>query len=104
LEKPEFRDSERARAILRVLEEKISLLQILRQDGESGGLHVHIGEEHGLEGIHDCTLITRTYRAGQRSIGTLGVMGPTRLDYSRAISVVESIASKLSEISEVFGL
>lgn len=104
LEKPEFQNSERARPILKILEEKIPLLKILRQDGESEGLHVHIGEEHGLEGMYHCTLITRTYRVGQKSRGTIGVMGPTRLDYSRAISVVESIADKLSEISEAFGL
>lgn len=104
LDKPEFRDAERVRPVLRILEEKTSLLKILRQDGEAEGLHIHIGEEHGLEAIRDCTLIIRTYRAGQKTLGTVGVMGPTRLDYSRAISIVESIASKLSEISEAFGL
>ena len=104
LEKPEFQNSERARPVLKILEQKTPLLQLLRQDGESEGLHIHIGEEHGLEEMRYCTLITRTYRAGKASHGTIGVMGPTRLDYSRAISVVESIASKLSEIAEAFGL
>ena len=104
LEKPEFQSSEQALPVLKILEDKTLLLKILRHDGESEGLHIHIGEEHGLEGMRTCTLITRTYRFGQKSYGTIGVMGPTRLDYSRTISVVDSIASKLSEISEAFGL
>jgi len=83
--------------------QKTPLLRILREDGASEGLHVHIGEEHGVEDIRDCTLITKTYRIGEKSIGTLGVMGPTRLDYSRAIAVVDSVASKLSNLSETIG-
>ncbi|MBI4436435.1 MAG: heat-inducible transcription repressor HrcA [Candidatus Omnitrophica bacterium] len=101
LEKPEFRSFERIQSILSVLEEKKRLLEILRRDSASEGVHVHIGEEIGDEGIQGCSLVTSSYRVGE-SQGTLGVMGPTRLNYGRVMSIVRHIASKITEWTETF--
>jgi len=101
LEKPEFRSFERLQSILSILEGKKRLLEILRRNSTSEGVHVHIGEEIGDENIQGCTLVTSSYRVG-RSQGTLGVMGPTRLNYGRVMSIVRHVASKVTEWTETF--
>ena len=101
LEKPEFQSVERIQSILSVLEEKKRLLEILRRDSASEGLHVYIGEEIGDDNIRGCSLVTSTYRVG-KSQGTLGVMGPTRLNYGRVMSIVRHVASKVTEWAGAF--
>ena len=64
----------------------------------SEGLTVRIGGENIYEGIHDCSLITATYSVGDQVVGTVGLLGPTRMEYSKAISVVECITEVLSEV------
>jgi heat-inducible transcriptional repressor len=58
---------------------------------------VRIGSEHPLEPIRTCTLISSAYRRGSISVGSVGVLGPTRMDYEGAIAVVTAAADYLSE-------
>jgi heat-inducible transcriptional repressor len=58
---------------------------------------VRIGAENPLEPIRTCTLISSTYRRGKVPVGSVGVLGPTRLDYENAIAVVAAAAEYLSE-------
>lgn len=102
LDKPEFREFHKIQPILSLLEEKKELLEILKRDAAHEGLHVYIGEEMGCAGIEGCSLVTSSYRVGERSCGTLGVIGPTRLQYSRMMSIVSRIASKITEWTETF--
>ena len=102
LDKPEFRSFERIQPVLSALEEKRRLVEILRRDASSEDLHVYIGDETGYESIRGCTLVTAGYRIGKKSGGTLGVIGPTRLDYGRIMPIVRHIASKIMEWTETF--
>lgn len=95
-DKPEFRNSETMQAVLSLLEEKKELLNLLRRDAASEGIHVYIDEEVGRDAIRGCTLITSGFRVDQ-SYGTVGVIGPTRLNYGRLISIVNYVASKMTE-------
>lgn len=96
LEHPEFADVERMKGIFRAFEEKGSILKIL--DGALGGeqLRVIIGAESCCEEMRHCSLVTAEYGREDRTLGQIGVIGPTRMDYSRIIPLVNYIADAMS--------
>ena len=96
LDQPEFKQLERVRPILELLEHEEIIKDVLVPVSQEG-VTVRIGTENKIEGMKDCSLITATYRVEGRVIGTLGVLGPTRMEYSRVISVVEFLTSALTE-------
>ncbi|HBK67467.1 MAG TPA: HrcA family transcriptional regulator, partial [Firmicutes bacterium] len=61
-------------------------------------LRISIGEENQEEAAQECSIITATYNMKGRAVGTIGVLGPTRMDYSHVVAVVDFIAQYLSEI------
>ncbi len=85
------------RALLRILEEKHRLVRLLTEYIEGPGLTVVIGTEHTAPDLREFSLIFSTYQDGER-IGSVGVIGPTRMRYSRAIAVVDSAAQTLSRL------
>lgn len=100
----DFGDFDRLRELLRTIEEKSRLVQILNEclAGErsvSGNVQVVIGRENSDSSLQNCTLITAPYRIGEnQAIGTLSVLGPTRIEYSRIISVVGYVAKMLERL------
>ena len=98
LNQPEFRDVDRARVLLEVLDEKERLLGLLSDASKSRGVNVAIGHENLHAEMHECSLVTSTYHVGRDVVGTIGVIGPTRMEYSKVVSVVDLIASYLSEL------
>lgn len=96
LNQPEFRQLERVRPILELLEHEEIIKDVLVPVSQDG-VTVRIGTENKNEGMKDCSLITATYQVEGRVIGTLGVLGPTRMEYSKVISVVEYLTSALAE-------
>ncbi|WP_264842080.1 heat-inducible transcriptional repressor HrcA [Caldinitratiruptor microaerophilus] len=96
LEQPEFRNVEKARALLSFLEQPDMVQEVLGSP-ESGDLSVQIGEEIRLRELHDCSVISATYRIGGRVVGRLGVIGPRRMEYGRVIGLVEDLTRHLSE-------
>lgn len=100
----DFGDFNRLRELLRTIEEKSRLVQILNEciTGDhslSGNVQVVIGSENTDSSLKNCTLITAPYRIGEnQAIGTLSVLGPTRMEYSRIISVVGYVAKMLERL------
>lgn len=93
LSKPEFSNQEGVYPILQLLEDRSSLMQILMsRPHPEGGVHVTIGEEN--TGINRCSIVTSTYSVGSVT-GTLGIIGPTRMPYSRIIPLVRFTARTL---------
>ena len=99
LTKPDFVDIERMRDLFRTFEEKSRLIKILNEcvahEGQTypGDVHVLIGREHPATSMRNCALITAPYRAGSsESIGTLGVVGPMRIEYARIMAMVNYMA------------
>ena len=84
-------------ALLQMIEEKQRLLQILNEYIDGPGLTVVIGGEHLDPGLRPFSLVLSTYDDGS-GIGTVGVIGPTRMRYSRAISVVDGAAQAVSRV------
>jgi heat-inducible transcriptional repressor len=96
LTKPDFDDVERMRDLFRMFEEKSRLIKILNEcvhDPYSGDVHVVIGREHPADSMRSCALITAPYQVGQNgSVGTLGVVGPMRIEYARIMAMVNYMA------------
>jgi heat-inducible transcriptional repressor len=103
LTKRDFADLERLRELLRTIEEKSLLMQILnecivRDSSARGNVQVVIGSENTASTLRGCTLITAPYRIGTgTAIGTLSVLGPTRIEYARIISIVGYLARILEK-------
>ena len=99
LSKPDFVDVDRMRELFRTFEEKSRLIKILNECvareplAGRGEVHVVIGREHPISSLRNCTLITAPYRLGSNEqLGTLGVVGPMRLEYSRIMAMVNYMA------------
>ncbi|MFN2492479.1 MAG: heat-inducible transcriptional repressor HrcA [Pyrinomonadaceae bacterium] len=99
LSKPDFVDVERMRELFRTFEEKSRLIKILNecvsrdQHSATGDVHVVIGREHPISSMRSCALITAPYRLGSNAhLGTLGVVGPMRIEYSRIMAMVNYMA------------
>lgn len=93
---PEFTDIERTRELLRLLEQKGRLVGLLETVLEGEGVQVVIGSENPVSGLTDLSVVATTYRTGERVLGTLGVVGPTRMEYARAIALVDHLARVLT--------
>ena len=98
LTKPDFVDIERMRDLFRTFEEKSRLIKILNEcvhdaAGYPGDVHVVIGREHPSDSLRNCALITAPYRIGSNdNVGTLGVVGPMRIEYARIMAMVNYMA------------
>ena len=103
LTKPDFSNMQRLHDLLRTIEEKSRLMQILnecltRDYTQSGNVQVIIGSENSSSSFQNCTLITAPYRLGNGNIiGTLSVLGPTRIEYARMIAIVSYVAKMLEK-------
>ena len=95
---PDFADLEKMRTLLTAIEEKAYFLDILNRCIDSDGVQVFIGSENGTQYMENCSFVITTYKRGDQSIGTLGVLGPTRMEYERVIPIVEHTGQVLSRV------
>ena len=87
---------DRLRRLFEVFEQKTSLLHLLDLSQRAHGVHLFIGGESGLAPLDECSVITAPYEIDGQVIGTLGVIGPTRMAYERVIPIVDVTARLLS--------
>ena len=94
---PEYSDVEKARSFLSLMETRDRLARIIDGSGEMA-FTVRIGPETGVPEMADCSIVTATYstRGGQQ--GTIGVIGPTRMQYSRVISILNMMGHQLTDL------
>jgi heat-inducible transcriptional repressor len=95
---PEFSDLDLARALFRTLEDKRTLIELLSRLLEAPGVRVVIGEENPLSDMNRCSLVASTYRAGERVMGTVGIVGPIRMPYGKAMALVDHLSRVLSRL------
>lgn len=101
LSEPEFSGSPEGRQTLRLLEERSIMHELLSRTAVStdvGGMQVLIGGEGNWEELNQCSLVLARYGIPGLSTGLLGVLGPMRMPYGRAISTVRYISSLLSDM------
>jgi heat-inducible transcriptional repressor len=97
---PELSDNERASEIITAFEEKKQLSDIVyetlqNQDEESTGIQVYIGEESPVQNMKDCSVVTATYELDEGMKGTIGIIGPKRMDYDKVVKTLKSITGQL---------
>lgn len=97
LEQPEFQNTQRLQKVLRSLEKQGPLLLIMKEALNYDGVKVHIGGETACVDFQECSLVTSNFKSRDKTVGTLGIIGPRRMFYARVISVVKYIAQSLGE-------
>ncbi len=101
LSEPEFAESDEARRALKLFEERSTLQDLLARSTTNsavGGLQVLIGAEGGWEELRQCSMVLARYGVPGMATGTLGVLGPMRMSYAKAIPTVRYVAGVLSEL------
>ncbi len=98
MQQPEFRDTKRLEALLSVLEQRSALYKLVSSAYLGPGVTVMIGSENPVEQMHDCSFVCARYKIMGRPAGTIGILGPTRMDYRRAVSAVGFMADNLGNL------
>lgn len=101
LEQPEFKDYQKVRILIKMVEDKGRLLNIINQDFD-GKVKVYIGKELGCPEIEHCSLVVSNYRVKNKPSGKLAVLGPARMEYDHIIPTLEYISDCLTEALDDF--
>ena len=99
---PELADKSRASGLISAFEEKQQLVDLVKDsmsDSENTGVQVYIGDEMPIKTMKDCSVVTATYELGNGMHGTIGIIGPKRMDYE---NVVDSLKTLKVELDHVF--
>ncbi|KQX64822.1 MULTISPECIES: heat-inducible transcriptional repressor HrcA [unclassified Paenibacillus] len=96
LTQPEFKDVDKVKSIFDLLEEAPTLIKLFTSSNE--GIEIKIGAENSIEAINNCSLITASYSIGDKPLGTIGILGPTRMEYGRVISLMEHLSKHLEVV------
>lgn len=96
LSQPEFNDVDKIRNLMNMIEHEDGLYHLIRQN--SAGINIKIGTENDNSAMENCSLITATYSMGEEKLGSIAVLGPTRMEYSRVISLLQLISTDLSKV------
>ena len=95
---PEFNSLEVAKNFVNILDTK-ELIADMLDTGFAEDINVYIGEENEKEELKDFSIVTFKHRIGNKDLGTIGIIGPKRMDYSKVISVMKYISKKLNDDS-----
>ncbi|MGM7721062.1 heat-inducible transcriptional repressor HrcA [Metabacillus sp. Hm71] len=95
LSQPEFADVGRIKSLLTMIEQEKELYGLLQTN--HSGITIKIGKENDNIAMENCSLITATYSFGEKQLGTIAVLGPTRMEYSRVVSLVNRMTRDLSK-------
>lgn len=102
LKYPELTDNrEKASELINVFEEKKALGELVQDSlsEESGtGIQVYIGNETPVQSMKDCSVVTATYELGEGMRGTIGIIGPKRMDYDKVIGTLKTLMSELDTL------
>ena len=98
---PELSDNQSAQEIINAFEEKQLLQEIVTQtlsQEENHGIQVYIGNETPVQSMKDCSVVTATYELGEGMQGTIGIIGPKRMDYEHVMKTLKTLMTELDEI------
>lgn len=97
---PEYRDVSRAREFLEFLDDKKSVARVLSEteDSDDQAVHIRIGSENDLDIMQNLSLVTTNYHLGGRAAGRLGIIGPTRMNYSKVVANINQISTYLDKL------
>ena len=103
---PELADQHKASELINTFEEKEQLCDLIQDslvENNETGIQVYIGDEMPVKSMKDCSVVTATYELGDGMRGTIGIVGPKRMDYDRVVGTLKTLQSKLDEIYRADG-
>ena len=98
---PELADNQKASEIINTFEEKQLLSELVQEnlaDENNTGIQVYIGNETPIQSMRDCSVVTATYELGEGMRGTIGIIGPKRMDYDKVVGALKTITHQLDEL------
>ena len=98
---PELSDKQSAQEIISAFEEKQQLASLVTQtlsEEENKGIQVYIGNETPIQNMKDCSVVTATYELGEGMQGTIGIVGPKRMDYEHVMTTLKTLMAELDAI------
>lgn len=98
---PELADNQRASQLINAFEEKQALNELVQEtlaDEENTGIQVYIGEEVKLQSMKDCSVVTATYELDEGMKGTIGIIGPKRMDYDKVVGTLKTLKQQLDDL------
>lgn len=98
---PELADQQRASELINTFEEKQVLSELVQEtlaDETSTGIQVYIGNETPIQGMKDCSIVTATYELEEGMKGTIGIIGPKRMDYDKVVGTLKKLTQQLDEL------
>ena len=100
---PELADQQRASELINTFEEKDILTQLVNENLAEAGqdknaIQVYIGDETPVQSMKDCSVVTATYELGEGMRGTIGIIGPKRMDYDKVISTLKTLMNQLDTL------
>ncbi|MCI8529865.1 MAG: heat-inducible transcription repressor HrcA [Lachnospiraceae bacterium] len=98
---PELADQQKASELINTFEEKQLLGELLQEtdvEGGETGIQVYIGEETPVQSMKDCSVVTASYELSDGMKGTIGIVGPKRMDYDRVVTILRTIQTQLDEL------
>lgn len=101
LKYPELADKGKAQNLLEAFEEKKQLKELVSkslEDENNKGIQVYIGSENSAEDMQDCSVVTATYELSEGLTGTIGIVGPKRMDYENVVKALKTLKSELDDI------
>jgi heat-inducible transcriptional repressor len=101
LNQPEFADRESMQRLFRAFEQKNNLINLLDKSQQAQGVQIYIGSQAEFKEFDGCSLITANYSNGKQPLGSLGVIGPSRMKYSQVVAVVDYTAQLVSRALEI---
>lgn len=101
LKYPELNDSQKASELLNAFEEKKQLVTLVNEtlaSQEQTGIQVYIGDESPIQNMKDCSVVTATYQLGEGMKGTIGIIGPKRMDYENVVDNLKTLKNQLDTV------
>ena len=97
---PELSDNGKASELIQTLEEKQMLAELVTEtlNKDDKGIQVYIGSESPIQSMKDCSVVTATYELGQGLQGTIGIIGPKRMDYENVMSTLKTLMEQLDDV------
>lgn len=97
----ELSDNGKASELINAFEEKQQLTNLVTQtleNEDNKGIQVYIGQETPIQSMKDCSVVTATYELGEGLQGTIGIIGPKRMDYENVLKTLKTLTEQLDEI------
>ena len=98
---PELSDKQSAQEIISAFEEKQQLNELVTQTlarEDNTGIQVYIGDETPVQNMKDCSVVTATYELGEGMKGTIGIIGPKRMDYEHVLKSMKRLQNELDQM------